>query len=77
MPRRINLGNALRVLFTEGREDPNKRERGVALACDGDPHGESRVATNDPIFGCHAGQVCSDWGPTPLLVGEHQLYINL
>ena len=40
MPRRINLGNALRVLFTEGREDPNKRERGVALACDGDPHGE-------------------------------------
>ena len=38
---------------------------------------ESRVATNDPTCGCHAGHVCSDWGPTPLFVGEHQLYINL
>ena len=81
MPRRINLGNALRVLLTEGREDSNKGGR----ACDGGPHKEmsservreSRVATNDPTCGCHAGHVCSDCGPTPLFVGEHQLYINL
>lgn len=72
-------------IYRGARRFEQAGEGGGALACDGGPHKEmsservrgSRGATIDPTCGCQAAHVCSDWGPTPLLVGEHQLYINL